>query len=198
MAHSSLAFCALAGAILISDASSARSGVAAPAPSLEELLKIEKRIIDARRSLLSGRVVVTIRHGSLPQDQRTNSKAKRYTIFFSGDKARADLDRPDAPAGGVSHSVLTKDTFIRAEASDEWVDVCGQQSRPTATLEIPDPRRLGLVAWFFESINQKGLEQYLLPPNRDELRVESDLHEGKPIWRVAYRVKLPKGTVSTE
>lgn len=155
--------------------------------TIEELNRLEKQVIEARRSISSGRVVLEVRSTVMQGVPQLVGPAKRYTLLFEGDRSRADLVWPD-DADASRSVVLTPDTFIRAPKARKPVMVFGPKSKPSRTIEIPDPRLLGFVNWSFDPINALGYEDTLLRKDRHDIRIEQDVVEEMPVTKVSYRL----------
>jgi hypothetical protein len=154
------------------------------APSVEQLLEIEQGIIEGRRTLQAGRVVVTNRTTVRIQHPQGLGVPKTYETYFDGEMIRADY----SVGSYKSQTIATPNTFIRTFSDEEMVGVFGRESRPSGTTERPpDPRRLGIVVWFYDTINEHGYEEVLLNPNREKFRVEVRELDGKAIWKVSFR-----------
>jgi len=163
-----------------------------PVQAKAEILATEAGIVQARKDLHSGRVVIRLHYNVFPRSPAATRVDRRYKVSFKGDKWRADVERVDLSKGTsvpLSKTVWTNDHFIRDFGNDQAMQLFGGKTKPTGAFEIPDPRRLGLVAWFFETINQHGFDAYLLRPNREDLRSEPGVDEGgRPIEKVTYSV----------
>jgi hypothetical protein len=165
---------------------------AEPVKAKAEILATEAGIVQSRKDLHSGRVVVRLHHNALPRSPGATRVDRRYTVSFKGDKWRADVERVDLSKGAsvpLSKIVWTNDHFIRDFGNDQAIQLFGSKTRATAPDEIPDPRRLGLVAWVFETVNQHGFDAYFLRPDRHDLRREPGVDEGgQPIEKVTYSI----------
>ncbi len=110
-------------------------------PSLAELLEIEKGFLDARRNIRTGRVVVA--QYSPVDDRGTLQFTKRYTLFFDGEKKRAD----EGVGRSAMHKISTPTSFVRWKSGLTGMDehfsqlfepqtptpfACGGSQRPTA------------------------------------------------------------------
>ena len=166
---------------------------AADVPSLDEILQIEKRMIEARKAIPSGRVVVTNRLTKFRDPSQVNVP-KRREIYFDGDNIRCDKEG----AKLRSQTVLTRDTTIRGFSDEGAVSVFGPKTRSGSRRGVPDPRRLGIVVWVFDTISGHGYEDLFLNPNRDQFKVEAGTDAGKPIWKVSFRIALGKKAMFTE
>jgi hypothetical protein len=156
-------------------------------PSVEEIIKREKEIIQSRTGIRSGRVVLT-RTIVSSREPMNQGLVQRYVTYFDGDKMRADVNSTSPLETAFTKTVFTKDTFIREGKAFEFVQVYGALTRPKSTIEVPDPRRLGLIAWTFSTISQLGFEVHFVRPDRDQFRVEAGIDGGEPIWKVRYRI----------
>jgi hypothetical protein len=165
---------------------------AEPVQSKAGILAIEAGIVKSRRDLHSGRVVIRLHENTFARSPAATRVDRRHTVYFKGDKWRADLERLDLSSGAsvpLSKIVWTNDHYIRDFGNDQVVQLFGSNTKPPMASEIPDPRRLGLVAWFFESINQFAFETYFLGPDRQDLRMEPGVDEaGRPIEKVTYSI----------
>jgi hypothetical protein len=150
-------------------------------------MKLEKQIIQSRTGIGSGRVVLTRKIVSTRQSMN-QGLVQRYVSYFDGDKTRADVNSTSPLGATFAKTVFTKDTFIREGKAFEFVQVYGALTRPKSTIEVPDPRRLGLIAWSFPTINQLGFEVHFMRPDRDQFRVEAAIDTDEPIWKVRYRI----------
>jgi hypothetical protein len=149
------------------------------------LLQIEKDVLAARQQIKSGHVIL-----SLKDIGRSNS-IREYEIFFDGDKSRADL----RAAGRLQSQVIaTRDEIIRVIGQQE-PQVIPLKNPATSFMEIPDPRRLGLVNWCFDSINQFGYASYIGRIDRADLQVEPAIRNGDSVWMVTYKSKNGKATI---
>ncbi len=178
---------ALLGKILIIAGWCVSGSLGAQVPSVEEILKTERQIIRSRTSIRSGRVELT-RRVVTTREPMNNGLVQEYATWFDGDRTRADMEATSTLGATFAKTVFTKDLFIREGKAFEFVQVYGRNSRPQSTIEVPDPRRLGLVAWSFPTISQLGFETHFLRPDRDQFQIEASIHEEEPIWKVRYRI----------
>ena len=186
-------FCLLGVLVFLSDFS-----IAAPVPTLEEIAEIEKGVIESRRSIQSGRVVVECKFKTFSAAPSQVGPVKRYTLTFDGDKKRSD-ETLSTPSDQYENSVIfTPDSFVRANSTDEWVQLFGPETRPKLPEELPDPLRLGLVAWHFETADQFGFEKHLLRSDREDVKIEAGTHNSEPVWKVSYAFEGAAGPVFTK
>jgi hypothetical protein len=176
--------------------------VAAPASAettltADELVEIEKSVIGSRRGIETGHVTLILRH-NIARDASRLARTKRYDVYFKDNRLRADSHTTSPNEDYSSQRILTHDVFIRATGATKPVQVFGASTKQDNSIEVPDPRRLGLVVWHFDTINQFGYETHFLKPNRYDLRVSSNNHEGEPTWNVSYRFKTRSGEGTTE
>jgi hypothetical protein len=158
------------------------------------LLEIEKDVLATRQRIKSGHVIV-----SLKDIGRQGISHREYEIFFDGDKCRAD----HRFAGRLETRVIaTDDEMFRVIGTDRpqvWqrgpaaAAGSGQQTplngRMPWPLEIPDPRRLGLIVWFFDTINQFEYATHLARRDRLGLEVQPAIRNGERVWLVTFRYK---------
>jgi len=159
----------------------------AEVPSVDEILRMEKQLIESRRAIRSGQVVVRIDTPTYDSYPELTQMQKRYVTFFQGDNIRCDQE---FTKGGERHReqiVFTKDTMIQTRPDALSATVFGPQGRPKDSSMISDPRRLGLVCWFYDTMNQFGYETWFLSPNRDRFKIDAHTDAGEPVWRVSYR-----------
>jgi hypothetical protein len=119
---------------------------------------------------------------------------KRFVTYFEGEKIRCDRE----VSGHRGQMVFSQDTYIRADEGDRYVAVFGPNTRPKDSGGLPDPRRLGIVPWFYDSINIFGYEEALQNPNRDQFKIEVGTEGGETVWKVSFRLKRGVYTGSTE
>jgi beta-lactamase regulating signal transducer with metallopeptidase domain len=161
-------------------------------PSLAELLEIEKGFIEARRNVRTGRVVVSQYY---PIDDRgTLQFAKRYTLFFDGEKTRAD----EMTGQTMLFKISTPTSFVRWRRGGlpggDSLSLLFEPQAPTPhAAEVPNARLLGLVAWPLDSIGQFSLDSFFSEQERDDLKIETGVEEGEPVLKVSYEVANPKG-----
>jgi len=160
--------------------------------STEALIDVEKAAVEARKKINSGHFIVSVSYNTFLRDPSYTKLKRHYQIFLNGNDERVDLGQYQSGELVWDNTViLTKDTFIRAPLYDDSiVQVFGPKTRPLATLETPDPRLLGFVPWFFASINQFGLEEYLLRTDRSSVSARRCEHEGEPVVEVSYQFNL--------
>jgi hypothetical protein len=151
--------------------------------SEDEIVQVEKRLIESRKAILSGRVSVDSRLVRFAQDPSQVDLVKKFVAYFHDGKARLDMEAGDHR----EQTVFTRDTLIRSMGNARTIEVFGPETRPKDAQGLPDPRRLGLVVWFYESINQLGYEEALLYPNRDHFAVEAGIEDEKPVTKVSFR-----------
>ena len=149
------------------------------------LLQIEKDVLAARQRIKSGHVIL-----SLKETGRSNS-VKEYEIFFEGDKSRADLR-----VGGrlESQVIATRDEIVRVIGQHE-PQVIPLEKPASSVMEIPDPRRLGLVNWVFESINQFDYARHIGRTDRVDVQVDPAIRNGDSVWMVTFKPKNGKSTI---
>ena len=125
----------------------------AEVPSLDEILRMEKQVIESRRAIRSGRVTLRTVWTKADRMPLMPNRVTRWVSFFDGENSRCDREHGvGLPDGYREQTVSTSDTYIRAGAPDRPVDLFGPETRPKG-LRLPDPRRLGLVCWsYFYSI----------------------------------------------
>lgn len=152
-------------------------------PSADEILEMEKRIIETRKAIRSGRVVVVTRLTKFTQNPSQENVAKRYETYLKDDNIRADRSVGE----NRSQTIVTPDTMIRGFSDQSPVQVFGPETRPKIPQEVPDPRRLGIVNWFYDTLNSHGYEEILLNPNRDQFKVEAGTDAGEPVCKVQFR-----------
>ena len=153
-------------------------------PSVEEILQMEKQMIEARKGISSGRVVVRTRLTKFPQNPSQENVTKRYETYLEGDNIRSDFSVGEYR----SQMIVTPDTLTRNFSNQKSVDVFGPETRPKTSSGVPDPRRLGIVLWFYDTISGHGYEDIFLNPNRDQFKVEAGTDAGEPIWKVSFRM----------
>ena len=153
--------------------------------SIEQLTEVEKDVIESRKNIKSGHFVVSVKYKTFVADPRYKDYEFRYEIFKKEGKSRADITY-NMVNSSTKHSVIfTDDVFIRASLTDNGpVQYFGPTRRPKSTIEVPDPRRLGLISWNFASNSQFGFEEYLLNPQRSKINVAVTEQDGEPIWKV--------------
>jgi uncharacterized membrane protein len=161
---------------------------AARVPSVDDVLKMEKKWVHSRKTITSGHVVLRSQisgNGESPWQSK-------WEIWFDGDKVRADHDRtqPNGPKQ-LFQDVLTKDLYIRMHVrpdgqSSDVFTVTGQGGGLWEG--IPDPRCLGLVSWEFiaGSMGEQALRDTFLRGDREKLRVELGSDGGEPVYKVLF------------
>lgn len=164
-------------------------------PSLDEILQRERQIIESRKALQSGRVVIRNRLTRFDLAPDQTGIEKRYVNYFQGGRFRSDQD---VQGRHLYQAVFTPDVCIRAYDGESSVLVLGPRNRPKDARDLPDPRRLGIVVWFFDSINVLGYEHVLLRPNRDQFKIEPAMDGEDPVWKVSFRMRGGNQTTSAE
>lgn len=155
-------------------------------PSLEEILQMERQIIESRQSLRSGRVTIRTRTPVYDQHPSMVGVEKRYVCYFEGDKIRYDRKFDRGGETSRQQQVFGDDVLIRAFPDDGETHLFGSTTRP-ARAYLPDPRRLGVVNWSYDAISRKGYEDFFLNPNRDQFKVEAGTQAGELIWKVSFQ-----------
>ncbi len=153
-------------------------------PSVDEILQMEKQMIEDRKAVGSGRVVVRTRLTRFVQDPRQENVTKRYETYLEGDNIRSDYSVGE----NRSQTIVTPNTLIRGFSDESAVNVFGPDTRPKSTIGVPDPLRLGIVVWFYDTISGHGYEEVFLNPNRDQFRVEAGTDGGELVWKVSFRM----------
>jgi beta-lactamase regulating signal transducer with metallopeptidase domain len=158
--------------------------------SADEIAKIEKRIVSERQSLRNGRVVVVLRGSNHGGDY-----SKMHTLFFDGEKRRADT----AVGPVLSHCVWTPDSFMRVRtgAGEPSVQWFGPKTRAPSSGEIPDPRWIGLALSYVDSIGQLRAETLFSWPNRQDLKTAFEVHDGERILKVTFNRQKEKDSSRT-
>jgi hypothetical protein len=172
------------GGMLVQLAGSLCTAYGAEVPSLDEIIQKEKQFIDSRKAIRTGRVVVSNRVTKFDRDPSQENVEKRYSTYFQGNKIRADSEI----GNHREQLVFTPDTRIRAFSDMGTVNVFDPNSRSKDSLVLPDPRRLGIVVWFYATMNSEGYEGIFLNPNRSHFRVEAGTDGDEPIWKVSFQV----------
>lgn len=164
--------------------------------STEALIEAEKAAVESRKSIESGHFIVSVSYGTFLRDPSYTKLKMRYEIFLNGQDERADVGiYLSGKLGSKSATVSSKNAFIRASLSDDSIiQLFGPATRPTATLETPNPRLLGFVACPFAGINQFGLEEYVLRADRSSLSAELHEHQGEPVVEASYQINVGEET----
>jgi len=167
--------------------------------TVEQLTKVEKAAIESRKSIKSGHFVVSVKYKKFAADPRYKNYELRYEIFKKARKSRADITYNMVNNSSKHSIIFTDDIFIRAPLTGNGpVQYFGPTRRPKSTIEVPDPRRLGLISWNFASINQFGFEEYLLNPQRSNISIEVTEQDGEPVWKVECQFDEGDEPVSAE
>lgn len=170
--------------VMASSGSEVGDVVTSALPTVDQLMEIEQRIIDGRRELRTGRVVVRNKTTVRINDPRGLGVPKVYETYFDGETLRADY----SVGTHKSQTISTPDVFIQNFSDEEITCVFGPDTRPSgSTGRPPDPRRLGIVVWFYDTINNHGYEEVFLNPNREDFRVTAGEFGDKPVWKVTFR-----------
>jgi hypothetical protein len=104
---------------------------AEPMQSKAGILAIEAGIVKSRRDLHSGRVVIRLHENTFARSPAGTRVDRRYTVYFKGNKWRADLERLDLSSGAsipLSKIVWTNDHYIRDLANDQVVQLFGSKN----------------------------------------------------------------------
>lgn len=169
----------------------------APVPSVDEILQRERQIIESRKAIQSGRVAVRTRLTKCDRDPTRENAELKYVSYFQGDKVRCDQGTP----GHLYQAVFAPDVTIHANEKEASVLVLGPQAPqapPKAARFLPDPRRLGAVVWFYDTISNHGYEEIFLRPNRDQFKIEAGDCGGEQVWKVTFRISGARGTAIGE
>jgi len=158
-------------------------------PSVDEILQMEKRIIETRKGIHSGRVVVVTRLTKFAQDPSQENVTKRYETYLEGGNIRADYSVGE----NRRQMIVTPDTVIRGSSNQRSVYVFGPETRAKVPQGVPDLLRLGIVNWFYDTISNHGYEEILLNPNRDQFKVEAGTDAGEPVSKVQFRFSEGRG-----
>ena len=149
-------------------------------PTLEELLAIEEEIIASRKRLSSGQVFVRA-------DSYHFGKGE-WSLFS---KVHWDENRWRTEVGGArTRRIVTwsPERGIAVSPGDKHPKVIvytpSHDDRPRPPLG--NPRLLGLVAWWFESIDESKLNWHFLNPTRRNFEITEVMHEDKRVLRVTY------------
>lgn len=158
--------------------------------SIEDIASTEKAIINSRNAIRSGIVSVTIASEGITADRASpRGTIKRYTLYFDGKKERADKSA-EVPNDTVykAQAVFTPDSMVRIGPDDSMpVQMFGAKTRPASTLEVPDARKLGMVVWCIDSINQFGYEEYFLLPGRTDIKTSAFVGEFGKANKVSFK-----------
>ena len=179
--------CMLIGMLLISDAIASTKTL-----SKEALLNAEKAAVEARKKIQSGHFIVSVSYSTFLRDPSYTKSKWRYETFVNATEQRANVAvYLSGKRMSENAIVLTKNNFIRAPLSDDSViEVSGPTSRPSTTLEIPDPRFLGFIPWPFATISQFGLEEYVLRADRSSVSAKLQEIQGEPVVEVLQQFNL--------
>ena len=173
--------------LLIVPISALRIVRGAEVPSLDEIFEMEKQIIESRRAITSGRVAVREVVPVCDSAPKMVNTSKKYVIYFEDDKIRSDQKFSIGGKRYLQQQVFTKDSQILALSHSPTVQLFGPETRAESSNEVPDPRRLGVICWGFDSISNMEYEQIFLNPKRDQFKVEAGTDEGEPVWKVSFR-----------
>jgi len=155
-------------------------------PSVDEILEMEKRMLETRKAIRSGRVVVRTRLTKFPRDPSQENVTWRHETYLEDGNIRVD----SSVGENRSQTIVTPDNMIRGFSDQSSVHVFGPQTRPERPDGVSDPRRLGIVVWYYDSINNHGYEGIFLNPNRDQFKVEAGTDAGEPVWKVSFRMSI--------
>jgi hypothetical protein len=168
-------------------------------PTVDQLLEIEKRVLETRRAITCGQVCVSLRHRIFEADPSVLNHTCKYTLYFDGDRLRCDWRtiRPDGDS--LLQTVSTKDVFIRALSDEKPVQFFGPLTKREHLDEFPDPLRLGLVVWNFHTLRKHGFERHFLAPDRYDFIITSAESAGETILKVVFHRNNRQGNrVRTE
>jgi hypothetical protein len=149
------------------------------------LLEIEKGVLATRQQIKSGHVIV-----SLKDIGRHGNSLKEYEIFFDGDKCRAD----HRVAGRLESQFIAAEGEVFRVIGTHAPQLYPFDGRMASVMQIPDPRRLGLIVWAFESINQFDYAKHLARSDRLALEVQPAIRNGERVWVVTFRYKNTNAT----
>lgn len=164
----------------------------------KQLEELELKAIESRRAIASGEVHVDLKMNVFSQDPSYVSHKNSYTIYFDGDKWRSDheITTPDTVA--QSSVIYTDNLLVRADSSESYTQVFGPTSKPAKNDQIPNVKNLGYVAWPFDSIGDRGIDQHLLRADSDNLEVRRMSEGGVEIVKVKYDIEGRAGKATTE
>jgi hypothetical protein len=153
-------------------------------PSLDEIMQREKHLIESRKGIRSGRVTVSTCLTKFVTNPSQENVKTRYVTYFQGDNIRSDHE----VGKSRSQVVFTPDTHIRVLSNARMVQFFGSKTRPKDSRTVPDPRRLGIVVWVYDTISGHDYDQVFLNPNRDQFKIEAGADAGEPVWKVSFRL----------
>ena len=171
----------------------ARAADAPPSP--EELLKIEKQIIESRKAIQSAHAVVEV-YRTISKHPDVVGQREEYTSWLQKDKTRVDL-RFKTPGssdwGTFQRMVRTRDISIFVDPDDQRpVQISRFAAGDGDVTASPDVRCLGLVDWFFGG--GSGYGDYFLRSDRTNLKIEPGTTGGEALWKVSFQIPIPGGT----
>jgi len=115
--------------------------------SRERLFAAERVAVESRRKIESGHFIVSVSYTTFVADPSYKKARMRYEVFLKGADERVDLGYfRSGKLVSENATIFTKNTFIQAPLSGgSVIQLFGPTTRPSKTLETPDPRLLGFV-----------------------------------------------------
>ena len=184
----------MASCAALSLSAAARAADAPPSP--EELLKIEKQIIESRKAIQTAHVVVEV-YSTISKHPQFVGQREEYTFWLQKDKNRVDLrfKMPDSSDWGTfQRMVRTRDIWIFVDPDEKGpVQISRFAAGDGYVAASPDVWRLGLSDWYFSSPREGGYDDYFLRSDRTNLKIEPGAVGGEAIWKVSFQVPIPGG-----
>ncbi len=158
---------------------SQRDATSSAPPSAGQLLAIEKKLLDSRRSIRSGRVVVAL-YKPIEQGLQALELARRCTFTFDGEQEREDVEQ-----NGRRTSMLRTPTLFRSRGPEGEVLRLYEGGQAPKTPGMTDPRTLGLAAAYFGNAGTLGRD--FANSEREDLKLVSEVEDDEPVLKVTYR-----------
>src|SRR5579875_439268 len=144
---------------------------------LNDIQKIEARVLQARREIKHGKIVIEARYIKFPQNAVYESLLQVFTLIFDPERTRWEWEAL-SPSGKVEYfmkHVLTPKRAIKYTPVSIEVGSPGKDER--RRMHLFDPRVLGLAPSSLETLYGFGMEDCLLRPDRKLVSYE-DAKEG--------------------
>jgi beta-lactamase regulating signal transducer with metallopeptidase domain len=162
--------------------------VADDAVAMDDVSEIAKQIVETRRDLKQGHIVLSV--------GKYGESAQRLEYYFDGDKSR--LDRWYRTQGGRPNLqvVITNERQITGKGKVGWeVQLRDPEDKRLFAGGMPDPRRLGLVAWWIDTWDQFSWDVAIRTPRPDgckDFKIKQETVNGLPLLKVSYEKQMKR------
>jgi hypothetical protein len=180
--------------------------LAEPLNDIQKIEKIEARVLQARRQIKHGKIVIEVRCIKFPQNAEYESLLQVFTLVFDPVRTRWEW-KALSPSGKVEYfmkHVLTPKRAIKYTPVSIEVGSPGKDER--RRMQLFDPRVLGLAPAPLDILYGYGMEDYLLRPDRKLVSYEDakeggvdckkavfSFSPGAMAWKVSLWYSIPEG-----